>query len=239
MIVVPSHAAESRLKEAHVVRPGKVVVIPHGAVANFNGPIDTSVPRPMILTWGLLGPGKGIEHGIHALSLMKDLLPAAHYVVAGATHPKVLEARGEEYREMLSSIAVSLGVSARVHLDDGYRDWDALRELVRSSDVVLLPYDTRDQVSSGVLVEALASGKPIVATRFPQSVELLTAGAGIVVGQGDAAAMAQGLESIIYHPERAREMGAKSRLEGEKLLWEEVGKMYRRVLEAVVHLHVA
>ncbi len=47
--------------------------------------------------------------------------------------------------------------------------------------MVLLPYDSTDQVTSGVLIEAVAAGKPVVATRFPHAVELLGDGAGIVV----------------------------------------------------------
>jgi polysaccharide biosynthesis protein PslF len=60
-----------------------------------------------------------------------------------------------------------------VTLEDRYADRRSVLRRVRQADVVLLPYRSREQVVSGVLVEALASGKPVVATRFPHAVELL------------------------------------------------------------------
>ena len=56
---------------------------------------------PLMLTWGLLGPGKGIEWVIEALPSLRDLEPGPHYLVVGETHPKVLERDGEAYRDGL------------------------------------------------------------------------------------------------------------------------------------------
>ena len=66
-----------------------------------------------------------------------------------------------------------------------------------SADVVLLPYDSVDQVTSGVLVEAVAAGMPVVATGFPHAVELLDGGAGIVVAHRDPVAIAGALRGIL------------------------------------------
>ena len=54
--------------------------------------------RPHLLTWGLLGPGKGIEWALRALARLQDLEPTPTYTVAGRTHPKVIEQHGEAYR---------------------------------------------------------------------------------------------------------------------------------------------
>ena len=67
-VVVQSRMARLRLLAAHSVEPARVRVIPHGARANL-GPaasVRDSTGRPMILTWGLIGPGKGIEFVIDA-----------------------------------------------------------------------------------------------------------------------------------------------------------------------------
>ena len=74
--------------------------------------------------------------------------------------------------------------------DDVYRDQAALARLIRSADVVVLPYDSREQVTSGVLIEAVAAGVPVVATAFPHAVELLTDGPGLLVPHQDPAALA-------------------------------------------------
>jgi glycosyltransferase involved in cell wall biosynthesis len=161
LIVVQSHDARRRLLTIYDADPGQVVVVPHGAEGNFTGPPQTGLKHPLVLTWGLLGPGKGIEYGIAAVARLQDRAPAPTYIIAGRTHPKVLAAEGENYRRILQQQCRDLGVTTSVHFDDGYRDWDSLRALVRSADVVLLPYDSLDQESSGFLVEALASGKPV------------------------------------------------------------------------------
>jgi len=182
MTVVQSVAARSRLVAMHDVAADRVEVIPHGAVANVTGPVLDDIPRPAILTWGLLGPGKGIEHAIAAISLLADRSPAPTYIVAGQTHPKVIAAEGERYRRQLVDLCAAYEVTtwcASTQLPD----WASLRALVRSVDVVLLPYDSTEQMSSGVLVEALAAGRPVVATKFPHAEELLAAG-GLDCAQG-------------------------------------------------------
>jgi glycosyltransferase involved in cell wall biosynthesis len=233
VVVVQSHDARRRLLDVYSVPLAHVVVLAHGATENFSGPVLV-VEHPRILTWGLLGPGKGIEHAIAAVARLSDHAPALTYVVAGATHPKVLAVEGERYRRALQRECAELGVENRVTFDDGYRDWESLRALVRSADVVLLPYDSRDQESSGVLVEALASGKPVVATKFPHAVELLSAGAGLLVDQGDVAAMSNALERILYEPGVAESTSECARREATAFLWPTIGAAYRALFSRVV-----
>ena len=233
VVVVQSHDARRRLLDVYAVPPSHIMVVAHGANENLNGEVPL-VAHPRILTWGLLGPGKGIEHAIAAVARLFEHVPEPTYVVAGATHPKVLAAEGERYRRSLQRLCVELGVEDQVIFDDGYRDWESLRALVRSADVVLLPYDSRDQESSGVLVEALASGKPVVATKFPHAVELLSAGSGILVEQGDVAAMSDALERILYEPGVAELMGERARREATALLWPTIGAAYRTLCSRVI-----
>ena len=121
---------------------------------------------------------------------LADLHPAPLYRVVGETHPKVLERDGDAYRERLQALVLELGISPLVEFDGRYLDGPTLRAVVRGADVILLPYDSREQVTSGVLTEAVAAGKPVVSTRFPHAVELLSSGAGLLVPQRDPAATA-------------------------------------------------
>jgi glycosyltransferase involved in cell wall biosynthesis len=234
LTVVQSEAARCRLIAVHGADAEQVVVVPHGAAANFVGPVLSDIERPTVLTWGLLGPGKGIEHGISALAFLQERSPAPLYIIAGQTHPKVLAAQGEHYRHQLQDQSRALGIADRVCFDSSYRDWESLRALVRSVDVVLLPYDSRDQVSSGVLVEAIASGKPVVATRFPHAEELLSHGAGLTVPQGDFQAMAAALDRVLYEPGLAARMATASRRQGGALLWPAIGTTYRSLIAEVL-----
>jgi glycosyltransferase involved in cell wall biosynthesis len=227
-IVVQSSAARARLLEMHMIEPERVSVIPHGATANLSAEASAPDPTrsPVVLTWGLLGPSKGIEWGIEAMALLRDLDPQPRYVIAGQTHPRILETVGEEYRDSLVARAVALGVDHMVEFDNSYCDATAILARIREADVVLLPYLSREQVVSGVLVEAIASGKPVVSTRFPHAAELLRQGSGIIVPHEDAEGIAAALRGLFTDPALAARTGAVARGQAPSLFWENVGKTY-------------
>ena len=229
VLVVQSVAARSRLLEIHDISPGLVRVVPHGAPFNLSltAVRQRSGRRPVVLSWGLLGRGKGIEFAIEALPHLRDLDPAPRYVVHGRTHPRAVEHEGEAYRDSLLAQAQALGVADLVEFDERYVDTASVLAWIREADIVLLPYRSRDQVVSGVLVEAIASGKPIVATRFPHAVELLSEGSGILVPHEDPAAIADALRRLLTEPELAARAAAVARRQAPPLFWENVGRVYR------------
>ncbi len=179
-VVVMTETARQRLLEHYTADPDQVRVIPHGAADNSVDPaiIRLPNPRPVILTWGLLGEGKGIEWAIAAMVELSDLTPPPLYRVVGETHPRVAERQGEQYREALTRQALRLGLADTVQFDARYLEGHELRRVVQQADVVLLPYDSVEQVTSGVLIEAVTAGKPIISTGFPHARELLGSGAG-------------------------------------------------------------
>lgn len=236
LVVVQSAAARSRLLATHELDRRRVRIVPHGAPLNLSIPQVKSAPgrRPIVLSWGLLGRGKGIEFAIEALADLRDLDPTPRYVVQGRTHPRVVEYEGEAYRESLQARARSLGIGDLVEFDDDYLDTASVLGRIREADVVLLPYRSRDQVVSGVLVEAIASGKPVVATRFPHAVELLSEGSGILVPHEDAAAIAAALRRLLTDPVAAARAAAVARRQAQPLLWENVGRAYRGLVESIM-----
>ncbi len=234
-LVVQSAAARARLLEQYVVAAEKVEMIPHGARPNLSHPRPLDGSRaPVVLTWGLLGRDKGIEWAIEAIARLSDLEPAPRYLVVGQTHPKVRERVGEQYRRLLEERAAALGVADRVEFDDAYHDTDSLLRRVRDADVVLLPYRSREQVVSGVLVEAVASGKPVVATRFPHAEELLGEEPALLVPHEDAEAIAAALRRLLTDPAHALRAAAVSRRNARALFWETVAERYLALAESLV-----
>jgi glycosyltransferase involved in cell wall biosynthesis len=225
-IVVMSEAASERLRRGFDVDPRKVATIPHGATLPARLAAPPRTGRPTLLTWGLIGPGKGIERVIDAMVSLHDLPDRPRYLVAGQTHPKVLAADGEAYRDARIEQARRRGVEASVSFDSDYRDVDSLNRLAQSSEVVVLPYDSTDQVTSGVLVDAIASGRPVVATAFPHAVELLASGAGVVVDHGDADALAAALHRILTKPDVAAAMAAQAARLAPEMAWPVVANAY-------------
>lgn len=237
-VVVMTEAARSRLRAGFTVDRRKVSIIPHGAA------LPTAVAakrggRPVILTWGLLGPGKGVERVIDAMPLLKDLPQRPRYLVAGRTHPKVLAAHGEQYRDGLIAQAQRLGVGDAVSFDSAYRTPAQLTELMQSASVVVLPYDSKDQVTSGVLVDSVASGRPIVATAFPHAVELLGSGAGTVVAHDDPNALATALRRTLTDPRAAGTMASEARGLAPAMAWPVVAKAYVGLAQRLVAARLA
>jgi polysaccharide biosynthesis protein PslF len=229
-VVVMSEAAGKRLCEGFDVDPAKVVTIPHGAAVPTGaarGPARAERPeRPTMLTWGLLGPGKGIERVVEAMPSLHALPGRPRYLVAGRTHPKVLASEGEAYRSARIEQARRKGVIGSVSFDPGYRDVPSLTALIQSCAVVVLPYDSTDQVTSGVLVDAIAAGRPVVSTAFPHAVELLASGAGIVVDHDDPDALARALRRVLTDGGLAESMAAEASRLAPSFGWPVVAGAY-------------
>ena len=225
VVVMTDHALET-LVANYDVGAARVSVIPHGVVQTADPSLHHRGTVPRILTWGLLSPSKGLERGIRAVALMNMRGFTAEYVIAGETHPKVRAHSGEEYRESLAGLARALGVRRSVEFVDEYMTDEALGELLGSADAVLLPYDSHEQATSGVLVEAVAAGVPVVATAFPHAIELLSDGAGIVVPHDDLDGMAAALESVLTADRASSGLPDARPREGAGLSWPQVATRY-------------
>jgi glycosyltransferase involved in cell wall biosynthesis len=232
--VVMSETALRRLRDTYDIDPAKVSMIPHGAKARLAGPAPEAGPRPVVLTWGLIGPGKGLETALESFASLKDLRPLPRYVILGKTHPKVQAAQGDSYLDGLKTRVEALGLREVVEFDSRYLDTESLVSAIRQADVALLPYESTQQVTSGVLVEALAAGKPVVATAFPHAVEMLESGAGAVVAHSDAEGMAAALRSILSEPGVATRMAAIAATIGSTLHWPAVADQYESMASALV-----
>jgi glycosyltransferase involved in cell wall biosynthesis len=222
VVVMTSTAA--RLLGGYSVPMEKVRVIPHGVAARSVPAVSHAAPQ--VLTWGLIGPGKGIEWGIRAMARLADLSPSPTYAVLGLTHPKVLAKDGARYRDSLHALIDRLGLAGSVRLDGRYLEPEELTAAVAAADVVLLPYDSRDQVTSGVLVEAIAAGVPVVATAFPHAQELLESGPGIVVAHEDPTAIASAVRSILTQRDLADRMRLAASAASAETTWTDVARRY-------------
>jgi len=236
-VVTMTQTARRRLLDIYGTAPEKVFVIPHGAADHRSAADERTAAdhraaggpggRPTVLTWGLLGPGKGIEHAIDSIALLREQGLEVDYQVTGQTHPRVLARDGEAYRRALQAQAQARGVADLVHFDARFLPGPALSQVIGAADVVLLPYDSLEQVTSGVLIEAVTAGKPVVSTCFPHAVELL--GAGLLVERQDPAGIAQALRRVLTEPGLSARMSGYSAEEAPRLLWPAVAHSYREL----------
>jgi glycosyltransferase involved in cell wall biosynthesis len=234
VVITMSETARTRLIHLYGIPAEHVTVIPHGATDYRNAALcaPSHKDRPLILTWGLLGPGKGIEWAIDAMPALRGFNP--RYLVTGQTHPNVLAREGQRYRRSLIQRAERRGVSDLVEISDTYLDLPQLAELIASADVVLLPYEASDQVTSGVLIEGVAAGRPVVATSFPHATELLAGGSGLTVPPRSPAAISEALHRVLTEPALAAAMAAAAARQAPELFWGAVAERYRQVLLGVI-----
>jgi glycosyltransferase involved in cell wall biosynthesis len=232
--IVMTQGAAERLNSQYDVNPDKVGVIPHGANPNLAGPRVSLGDRPIALTWGLIGPGKGLERAIKSFASLKDLDPLPRYIILGRTHPKVRAAHGDDYLEGLKGLVEELGLGEIVEFDGRYMDTDSLIETIRGVDMILVPYDSKEQATSGVLVEAIAAGKPVIATAFPHAIEILESGAGIVVPHDDPEAMTRALRRLLTDSSAANEMAHVAESIASTLFWPVVASSYETLFAELV-----
>ena len=238
-VVVMSGSAAAILRSVYGVDESKISRIPHGVPSQPTGAMHRETGAKRVVTWGLISPGKGLEWGIRAVGLLRERHVPVEYVISGQTHPKVLECEGERYRRRLEHLIAELRLESTVTLDDRYLDAVQLAELVASADVVLLPYMSEQQATSGVLAEAVAAGIPVVATRFPHAIELLSGGAGLIVDHFDAQSMAEALGAILTSDATGRAMRDAALRDSHLATWPVVADQYRLLAASLAALHAA
>ena len=237
--VVMSHSAASLLGRRYGVDTRALDVVPHGVPRlPFVDP-DLVKPRlglqvaPMILSFGLIGPGKGYESVIEAMPMVALADPTAYYVILGATHPELLRREGEAYRNKLQRLAVTLGVSDRVLFVDRFVTRDELGTWLTAADIFVTPYPNLEQVVSGTLAYAMSAGKAIVSTRYSYALEMLGAGRGTLVPSVSPHDLGAALIAQIMDRDLRSRLGRKAYEFSRTMIWPEVGARYMRIFERV------
>ncbi len=224
-IVVMAEAARRLLIDLYRADPDQVVVIPHGIP---DRPFTAAAPmkaklglagHDVVLTFGLLSPGKGIETMIAAMPEVVRRNPAALYVVLGATHPHAIAGHGESYRESLAALAADLGVAGNVRFVDAFVEEEDLLDYLAAADIYATPYLNPDQVTSGTLSYAVGLGKPVVATPYVHARELLGDSYGKLVGFGDSAGFADAINALLSDREGTLALRRRVYALGRTMIW--------------------
>jgi glycosyltransferase involved in cell wall biosynthesis len=237
-IVVMSHVAADLLARRYDLR-SEVEIIPHG-IPNFV-PRDQDTlkarfgvsGRRMLLTFGLLGPNKGIETVIRALPAAIAAFPDLVYFVVGATHPAVLRQHGEAYRTSLERLAERWGVREHVVFRDQYVTTDELCTYLQATDVFVSPYLNEAQVTSGALSYAMGAGAAVVSTPYWHAQELLADGRGRLFPFGDATALAKELAALFESPAELARVRKRAYEHTRAFTWPRVGEQYLRLGETL------
>lgn len=224
-IIVMAERGRVLLEQVYGAEPQAVLVIPHGVPDRVLVAPETLKPnfrwsgRPVILSFGLLAPNKGIEAMIAALPAIVEAAPNVLYVVLGATHPNLFAAEGETYRRRLQASAEAMGLGPHVSFIDRYVDDKLLIDYVQAADVYVTPYTNPAQITSGTLAYAVGVGKVVVSTPYAHARELLADNVGILVRFGDTEGLGRAIVGIFADDRRARAVARRAYARGRAMTW--------------------
>jgi len=203
----------------------RISIIPHGVFTYYRGLVNDLAKscrisqlagKKRILFFGVLKPYKGVDILLEAFSHLPQPM-AKETILQIVGYPKMAV-------KPLKALAHRLNIGDRVLWDLRFVEEVDVAAYFSQADVVVLPYRRIDQ--SGVLMTALAFGKPIVASRVGGFVEIIKNGIhGFLVEPGDPEALARVLACVLGDDElRARIAGAVERLVSEELSWDNIAK---------------
>ncbi len=231
LIVMSEHAA-SLLRDVYGVPAGKIDLIPHGVPdlpftdPNYFKDLFGTAGKPVLLTFGLLSPNKGIENVIRALPRILEEHGDVVYIVSGATHPHVRRREGEKYRDSLHALADELGVSSHIIFNNRFVSPEELVEHVGAADIYITPYRQEAQVVSGTLAIALGAGKAIISTPYWHAKELLGGGRGLIVPFDDPASIAAATIRLLDNDAERHAMRKRAYLHSRGTTWQKTAQAY-------------
>ncbi len=182
--------------------------------------------KAVALTFGLLSPGKGIEHVLHAIPEIVASFPDFVYLVLGATHPSLIREQGERYRIGLERMAKELGITKHVSFYNRFVELEELTEFIGAADLYITPYLNVEQAVSGTLAYAFGCGQAVISTPYWHAEELLADGRGVLVPFADSSAIARAVIDLLSDDDRRLAMRAEAHRLGRSMTWDHVSQLY-------------
>jgi len=186
-VVVMTNLCKKMLLDKFSIEPNKINIVPHGVPnVRFDEKEEAKEliglgGKKVLSTFGLLGPGKGIELAIESLAKIVPKNNDLYYLIIGATHPSVISSEGESYRYKLVQNVNRLGLGKQIIFINKYLDYEELVEYLKATDIYLAPQKDLNQAVSGTVSYALGCGAAVVSTKTNFSKEMLASGRGVLV----------------------------------------------------------
>ncbi len=225
-IMVMSSHSRDLLTESYGAPNEIIEIIEHGAPdrpfgrqAQFKEALGLAPDRPVMMTFGLLGPGKGIGQVIEGLPAIARDHPDILYRIVGATHPNLVARDGEAYRESLIRRAEELGVSHCIAWENRFLDTGELLDQLEACDIYVTPYLNLQQSTSGTLSYAVALGKAVVSTPYLHASELLSDGVGLLIEPDSPAAIVAAVKGLLAEPQRLERLQRRAYAKGRETIW--------------------
>jgi len=220
-----SHFIAERVESSVGVTPE---VIYNGVDLERFHPPERPPEEPTVAMVGQLVTWKGHHDFLQAAGKVRETLPAARFLIVGedlfGDHP--------HYKKELEALAADLGIAESVTFTGYCAD---VPELLRTVSVLALP--SREEPFGRILVEAMASGVPVVAYEEGGPTEIIAHGkTGLLVPRGDVAQLASAVAGLLLDPAKASRLGDAGRARAAEAFShrrtaENIMAVYSRLLE--------
>lgn len=198
-IVVMTQSAAMILVNEYQVPMHKIEIVAHGT--HLVSHLDKTFlkdkygfqDKKILTTFGLLGPGKGLEITLDALPDIIQDHTDVMFLIIGKTHPGVVKADGEKYRLMLEAKVKALSLESHVLFINQYVQLSTLLEYLQMTDIYLFTSKDPNQAVSGTFLYAMSCACPIISTPIPQAKELLTSDTGLIIDFNDSGQLSAGV----------------------------------------------
>ncbi len=236
-LVAMSAAASGRLRKVYGVPPDRIAILPHGVADLPYTAAEVVKPRlglrdqAVILSFGLIAPGKGFETVIEAMPAIVEAVPNARYVIVGPTSPDGPAGEAAKYRAALEARVTALKMGEYVKFIDKFVGRVELATWVEAADVVVATSLDLDRTVSGTLAFALGAGRAIVSTPSEYALELLAGDRGRLAERAAPQALTKEIVDLLTHDEERLEMGRRAYEHARPMVWWEIGRRYRLLFD--------
>jgi len=235
VILVMNRLAADYLHGSLGVPGEKIRCVPHGTPEPVPSMRDFTRGklgwngRKVLMTFGLLSRGKGLETVLQALPEVVRQVPEALYAIVGQTHPEVRKWEGESYREELQALIRELKLEDHVVMIDRYLEEQELAAMLTACDLYVTPYPGMQQITSGTLAYAVGLGRPVLSTPYAYAKDLLQDLPDILVPPGVAEAWAGRITAVLSDPKEAERLEREIGRIGADMHWPKVGKLHLKL----------
>jgi glycosyltransferase involved in cell wall biosynthesis len=238
-VVVMMERIKTKLVDSYGISKEKVVVIPYGtpdlpfALTEDQKKIKKLSGKIVLGNINLLSPSRGIEYALGAVAKIAKKYPNVLYLVIGQTHPVVLQAEGEKYRNFLKREIKRLKIAKNVRFINKYLSLEELIDWLKALDFYITPYLDPQQAASGALAYALGAGKCCISTPYLYAEEVLDQKNGILVPFKNSDSIASAVMKLWEHPYEKEKLSKKAYDFGRLMTWSNVGLRYLDLFRAI------
>ena len=200
----------------------RAVILPNSLNPDFIKPRYEGERDKRIVAVGRLDANKNHEMMIRAFAALSDKYPEYTLTIYGEG----------ELRKFLEDLARQLGIAGRVFLPGVIPD--VARQIERAALFLLTSYS---EGVSNALIEALASGLPVISTDVPSggTVELITDGMnGLIIPVGDRQALEKAMDKLLGDPAYAERLGTEAAKIQKRLAPDRVNRLWQRYFESIL-----